>query len=305
MSDSFKPFPFPYTNLEVGDDGRGGSVVVIRHGERVDEVKHLRAEWLASCKDQFGHCRETFYCRVNDPPLTENGKLQAKEVANTLKGELLNSMETPQIIFSSKLTRSLMTAYEIAKELGLPICVSRGFAMTASAVAKKGAAFAFLSFEEMQDLCPGVLLIDGDMDIFHPPQQQQSSDDSTSSSTPGAVSASASSAIGRPRSLSDERLHHIPDKTWKQSLEFLGSNWKYSIVVAHRESIRNLSGQYLKTPYCCYGIFSYQTRSVVRLERDKEEVVVNIEHLAKRCGKPIAFQKIVDSDDDEEVVDFV
>jgi broad specificity phosphatase PhoE len=268
MTACLKPFPFPYTNLEVGDDGRGGSVVVIRHGERVDEVKHLRAEWLASCKDQFGHCRETFYCRVNDPPLTENGKLQAKEVANTLKGELLNSMETPQIIFSSKLTRSLMTAYEIAKELGLPICVSRGFAMTASAVAKKGAAFAFLSFEEMQDLCPGVLLIDGDMDIFHPPQQRASARTSR-----------------KTRSQSDNGLHHIPDKTWQQSLEFLSDNWRHSIVVAHRESIRNLSGmRRLRTPFYSFGIFNYQTRSSVGL---KDKVAVNIEHVAERCGKPI------------------
>mgnify|MGYP003386077247 CR=1 FL=1 len=286
-------FPFPYTNA----GGEGGSVVIIRHGERMDEVAGLAEQWEAACRQDHSHCRETFYSRVNDPPLTEDGKLQAREVANTLKQELLKSPEMPQVIFSSKLIRSLMTAYEIAKELSLPICVSRGFALTAAAVVKKGSKFSFLTLEQMRELCPGVELIDGDLDIFHPPHLQPSQGaDNSNTSTMATISV-------RPRSLSDERLDHIPDRSWEEALRFLG-NWKYSLVVAHRESIRNLSGQYLKTPYCCYGIFSFHMRSY----GVRDGLAPQIDFLAERNGAPLAFKKVmiadVGSDDDEEVVDF-
>lgn len=252
-------FPFPYTNL----DGGASSVVIIRHGERMDEVAELAEQWNTACANDHSHCKVSFYSRINDPPLTENGKLQAREVANTLKQELLKLPEMPQVIFSSKLIRSLMTAYEIAKELSLPICVSKGFALTAAAVARKCDRFSFLTLEEMQELCPGVVLIDGDLDMFHDPQQAHvdSNTDSTNAS--------------RPRSISDERLIHIPDTSWEKSLFFL-KNWKYSLVVAHRESIRNLSGSHLRTPYCCYGIFSLHSENSPQLitlaERDGTRV---------------------------------
>ena len=278
---SFEKFPFPYTN----PGGDGGTVMVIRHGERVDEVAEYEEEWNLVCRQKFGHCRKTFYCRVNDPPLTENGKRQAKEVATAVKKELSFATESPQVIFSSKLIRSLMTAYEIAKELSVPICVCKGFALTAAAVEKaerKGEPFSFLSMEEMSALCPGVELIDGDSDIFQ---------------NPSATLVHQNSDFGdRPRSLSDERLQGMPDRLWSHSLEYL-SNWKHSVVVAHRESIRNLSGQYLNTPYCCYGIFNYQVDSGLSPKLVK---------VADKDGT-VLFQNETNQylKEDEEVIDLV
>jgi hypothetical protein len=308
-------FPYPYTNL----GKESGSVVVIRHGERSDEVS---GHWHEDCKKRYRHCKKTFHSRVNDPPLTENGKLQAREVARTLKRELCNAQEMPRVIFSSKLIRSLMTAYEIAKELALPICVSRGFSLTAAAVKKHGKDFIFVSIEELQELCPGVDLIDGDCGIFDTPLEIEiesmaaaemdiitntdnvnvNVDNNTNSCS--SSSRSSSSTPKRPRSLSDERRIYLPDQSWAHSLHFL-SNWKYSLVVAHRESIRDLARQYLPVPYCCYAVFSYRTTTkengsfitdLVRTPR--------LQSLYEASGVPIAFKKLEESDD-EEVVDFI
>jgi broad specificity phosphatase PhoE len=299
-------FPFPYTN----PGGEGGAVVVVRHGERVDEVKGLNEEWHKKCRQLHGHCKHTFFCRVSDPPLTKKGKLQARKVAESLSRELLNAPERPQVVFSSKLIRSLMTAYEIAKELKVPICVSGGFSLTAAAVVKAKRRFTFLSMEELQLLCPGVLLIDGDTDVFPFPipvsvpatttsqqQQQQPSTPSCASSFYSDFSPTASHTPTTPR------MGYLPNRTWQQSLQFL-SNWKCSLVVAHRESIRNLSGQFLKTPYCCYGVFTFHASTGAL----RDELAPRMRHLATRNGVPIPFHDVVEGDDDdeeEEVVDFL
>eukprot|EP00603_Paraphysomonas_imperforata_P002396 CAMPEP_0114419248 /NCGR_PEP_ID=MMETSP0103-20121206/3926_1 /TAXON_ID=37642 ORGANISM="Paraphysomonas imperforata, Strain PA2" /NCGR_SAMPLE_ID=MMETSP0103 /ASSEMBLY_ACC=CAM_ASM_000201 /LENGTH=274 /DNA_ID=CAMNT_0001587655 /DNA_START=105 /DNA_END=929 /DNA_ORIENTATION=+ len=268
-------FPFAYSNPE----GEDGTVVVIRHGERMDEVKEASEEWDRVCRERHSHCRKTLYCRINDPPLTENGKQQARDVALSLKSGLTTSAEQPQVIFSSKLIRSLMTAYEIAKEMSLPICVSRGFSLTAAAVAKKGKDFTFLSLEEMQELCPGVQLIDGDENIFPHPDEAQLLDSGTNIDRCG----------------SPLRLNFIPDNSWEHSLRFL-SYWKYALVVAHRESIRNLAEQYVHTPYCCYGVFNYRTRS--------SELRPMLQHLADRNGSALSFKKELLESDDEEVCEW-
>ena len=309
MSSFTSSFPFPYTN----PCGENGSLVVVRHGERVDKTK-LSDQWHTECQRDHSHCQETFYSRVNDPPLTEVGKLQAIEVANTLKQDLLKSLEKPQVIFSSKLIRSLMTAFEIAKELSLPICVSRGFSLTSAAVVEKDNRFLFLSIEEMRELCPGVVVIDGDRDIFESPQQQQRNEvpasvskttSSSSDSDNDNNNVESSNPKQRPRSLSDEKMQNLPDKTWEHSLRFLG-NWKYSIVVAHRESIRMLSDQRLDTPYCCYGVFSFQSSppSSSGVNRDVEEGVVThqLERLAQRDGTPIRFVRKDNVSEYEELI---
>jgi broad specificity phosphatase PhoE len=271
------PFPYEYTN----PGGQGSSVVVIRHGERMDEDFHSSHEWETHCKQSYSHDRALYNSRINDPPLTEKGKTQAKTVANTLKEQLKDAPEQPKVIFSSKLIRSLMTAYEIALELSLPICVSWGFALTAAAVVRAGKKFQYLSIEELQAMCPGVQLIDGDENIFPDPQQ---------SLVPIGDDSGTASAVrcGSPF------LSFIPDKSWDKSVEFL-ANWKYSMVVAHRETIRNLSGQYCNTPYCCYGTFNYSAQS----HGLRDELTPQLQFLADKEGNAILFRKEVEGDDEE------
>ena len=47
----------------------------------------------------------------------------------------------------------------------------------------------------------------------------------------------------------------IPSQIWYHSLDHAIRNHTVSLVVAHRETIRNLARKRLHTPYCCYGIF--------------------------------------------------
>lgn len=259
---SQEPFPFPYSNPGV----EGASVLVIRHGERMDEVYEHAETWRNSCVQKYHNCENTFYCRHNDPPLTENGKLQAVEVAQALKQELLDAPEKPQVIFSSKLIRSLMTAYEIAKELSLPICVSSGLAMTAAAVRDARMIiedeYSFLSIEEMRSLCPGVELIDGDKGVFQAPENIEEGGD-------------------------DEQPCSIPCKNWEKALHFM-CNWKFSVVVAHRESLRMLSEEelLLHIPYCAYGIFKFQMKTN---DLGSRRLTPQLTKLSDRSGEQISF----------------
>ena len=48
----------------------------------------------------------------------------------------------------------------------------------------------------------------------------------------------------------------ISPSCWLRCLEDIGSQSKVSVVVAHRETIRNLARRHFSTPYCCMGIVS-------------------------------------------------
>lgn len=227
-------------------------IYIVRHGERVDEVDPF--EWER-------HCRATYnpidmYHRVNDPPLTPEGYTQASEVARTLKSELQDA--NVQVIFSSKLTRAVQTAYHIALEMRLPIVLSRNFALTAAAVSREP-DYSFLRMKELQALCPGVTLIDGDA-----VQSKFDTDEIMASFAPLPVT-----------------------DTWHHAIEHVSSIQPVSIVVAHRESIRNMSQMFLKTPYCCYGVFHFPG--------DKPHAYQHaiLHKLSRRCGSEL---EIVDLD---------
>jgi broad specificity phosphatase PhoE len=224
------------------------TLVVVRHGERIDEVNPQ--EWTAICRQKYSHSSSQMYYRTNDPPLTTAGISQAQEVAKTLKSQLGDEHQL-QCIFSSKLIRAIQTAHQIALELSLPIVLSTGFARTAQAVGDDD-PFDFLSLEEIQTYCPGVTFIDADANEI--------SDDNTS--------------------LLDSIV--IPSRKWHQSIEFIAEKYPLSILVAHRESIRNLLGRRYSTPYCCYGIFKFHEDNVScgdakfdRLVTMKGEHVIN------------------------------
>lgn len=54
----------------------------------------------------------------------------------------------------------------------------------------------------------------------------------------------------------------IPQHDWYDALASVALRSAFSIIVCHRESIRNLSGLSVKVPYCCMGMFYYTPSSI-------------------------------------------
>ena len=81
------------------------TVWIARHGNRLDFVN---PEWFNTATKRY------------DPPLSEDGLVQATELAQRLKSENINH------IFASPFLRTIQTANEVAKVLQLPIKLESG-----------------------------------------------------------------------------------------------------------------------------------------------------------------------------------
>ena len=81
------------------------TVWIARHGNRLDFVN---PEWFNTAPRRY------------DPPLSEDGIVQARELATRLKEEKIAH------IFASPFLRTVQTANEVAKVLGLPIKLEAG-----------------------------------------------------------------------------------------------------------------------------------------------------------------------------------
>lgn len=90
-------------------DKKPTTVFIVRHGERID---HIDEKWVKMAKRPF------------DPGLSTRGMEQAREVGEKLKRD----GETIDYIYSSPFQRTLETATEIAKVLGLRIRLEHGIA---------------------------------------------------------------------------------------------------------------------------------------------------------------------------------
>jgi broad specificity phosphatase PhoE len=235
-------------------------IIVIRHGERIDEVD--ARSWMNYCREKYDSKTIEFEYRINDPYLTEEGCKQAQEVAESITRELQDGGHDIPYIYCSKLVRSVQTAYYLALKISKPIVLSKGFSMTAAAVENIGDGFQYLPLERLQELCPGVEFVDGDI----------------------------------------EATHAIPSQSWLHPIHHIIGIHPLSLVVAHRESIRNLAGSRFQTPYCCYGIF--ETPVVPTIPSRKIELT----RLAHRNGNEIDFpqkkkkEKSWDEAEGEEVV---
>jgi broad specificity phosphatase PhoE len=219
-------------------------LIVIRHGERIDEVD--RNSWSRYCHETYRTERQReergegphYLSRFYDPYLTKEGCEQAQEVADKIVEEI-EGEEIP-VIYCSKLVRAVQTAYYIALRLSKPIVVSKGFAMTSAAVEEVGEQFQFVTIDEIRELCPGVEWIDGDV--------------------------------------SEE--HAIPSSVWDDSIQYAIRNHTFSLIVAHRESIRYLSGIRMKLPYCAYGVFH-----IPNLDDSPQFHQIKINRLMQRDGQ--------------------
>lgn len=246
------------------------NLIVVRHGERADEVSN---EWEMYCRKNVP--TESFYSRKNDPVLTWDGKVQAREVSK----KIICEVEGKKIekIFASKLLRAVQTAYEIALELSVPIVVSKGFALTAAAVAKKGDDFEFLSLDVLKTYCHGVTLIDGDL------SDNQDISKTTNDKFTGDNSSFNAENMDKSECNQTILPELIPSKSWNESISYVAEKYPFSIVVAHRELIRNLACQYIRLPYCCYAYFNYATKPMVT---DNDNDSDNGDELVDWCEEP-------------------
>ncbi|MEC4985952.1 MAG: histidine phosphatase family protein [Oscillatoria sp. PMC 1068.18] len=80
-------------------------VWIARHGNRLDFVY---PEWFNTAKHRY------------DPPLSDDGVIQAQELGQRLKNENISH------IFCSPFLRTVQTAYQVAEALDLPIKIEAG-----------------------------------------------------------------------------------------------------------------------------------------------------------------------------------
>eukprot|EP01032_Pedospumella_encystans_P019755 gene19755-22460_t len=195
--------------------------IIVRHSERLDEV--APQEWLESLKSNTS-LRDRFSLE-NDTPITAEGVNMAADAARTVRDLITSkySNSTPLValkirIYSSRLMRCVQTAHQIAQELNLPIHICSGLSLTAVAVSRRKGTFEFQTMEELTELCPGSNLVSGDH---------------------------------------RDSPHYVSRSDWKRAIHSIASRDEINIIVAHRETIRNLIGERFRLPYCAIGLFRY------------------------------------------------
>mmetsp|Transcript_4454 Transcript_4454/g.17529 ORF Transcript_4454/g.17529 Transcript_4454/m.17529 type:complete len:302 (-) Transcript_4454:98-1003(-) len=102
-------------------------VILVRHGERVDEVDR---SWTRQNPTRWFN-----------PPLTRTGVEQAKQAGATVNSLLVASAaQQPFVVLASPLERALRTAVEVCRATGRPLALAPGLASCAAAARKAGGA---------------------------------------------------------------------------------------------------------------------------------------------------------------------
>lgn len=188
-------------------------VWLVRHGERIDETAAGRA-WM-----------ETAGSRYFDPPLTDEGRRQARAAGRRMQA--VHDKVGFECVYVSPLTRTLQTAEEFAAELGLPSVVAPGLCQCAAAVKRR--TYRKLPIWRSNK---EVLAVAPRLKLAH-------------------------------RSQHHKVEYHNYMKTVRLLAEEAGRRGMSHIVcVTHREGIRDLTeltGKRIhKTPYCCSAEFGFQ-----------------------------------------------
>jgi broad specificity phosphatase PhoE len=225
-------------------------VWILRHGERIDETP----------AGQKWYC-ETEKTRCFDPPLTENGKAQAREAAVTLRrlvGEMGGgggSVPLFHAIYCSPMQRCLSTASEVAALLGpVPdgVVVVPGLAECAAAAreARGGVgALIFLGAPAMRTLCPAIA---SDAACWAPGGPE---------TYVAAVAWAVVRELARPARAGAAPEVEVgakpPPPPPRRRARVL--------IVCHREGIRDLMAQHLRLPYCALACFAASPAAAPRL----------------------------------------
>eukprot|EP00056_Hartaetosiga_gracilis_P022611 m.31844 g.31844 ORF g.31844 m.31844 type:complete len:333 (-) comp9735_c0_seq1:228-1226(-) len=281
---------------------------VVRHGERLDEVPFN--DWYSTHPEN-----KILY----DPPLTEMGKMQARDVV-TLYLKHKNIKATT--MYTSRMSRCVSTAIELAVALGIPeIRPSRGLAECAAAIRERTAELSkFLSDGELEGLTEGRVVLGESLDLeiiqsYIDKQLQHLStsddvddngdddDDSNDSNEQGdgeeeretrgvAVTDRKSTGLW-----TNEEETGFPPLTFRSSLVHLCERHAEDgefILCSHREGLRDLLRycglNALRFGYCATAQFEYD------FEDDKFYLVDHCESLIQfqqmpRASIPSAFNK--------------
>ncbi len=207
-------------------------LIIVRHSERIDEVD--ANYWCKKVREIAPLTWRDTNSILNDPPITGNGVALANTAASSIKQFISAKDATSEVrVYTSKLIRSVQTAYQIALQLHVPLYVCTGLALTAAAVGEANGLFQFVTVEEIKDLCPGVEIICCD-----------------------------DSALD----------HHVPATHWLSAITAIANRDHTNIIVAHRETIRNLCTYRVKTPYCCIALVNYNPSEEVRAPSDDKTI---------------------------------
>jgi broad specificity phosphatase PhoE len=217
---------------------------VCRHSERIDEASKIDYQlWLESI-DTMTNTTRPINDIKKDPIITSQGILFAQTLGLTLSR--ITELQDVTCIYCSRLKRCIQTAYEVAKILNLPVYVSTGLSQTAKAIEeldnKNG--FQFMPIEEIKETYNEVQWFCCD----------QSYDQNGVKLSDGVLTD----------------CPQVPWQGWLSPLKYIAQNNKISIVVAHRETIRKLVGEKLTTPYCCMGIFDYDSNPKITTRKNDE-----------------------------------
>jgi broad specificity phosphatase PhoE len=209
-------------------------LVIVRHSERLDEVNQYDFARYVSERLNHPSFRRDENSLWNDPPITLNGMDIAKKaghtlnhhfiprIHNTLHGDDSHNKPIKFRLYASKLLRCIQTSIEIAKQLNInEIYFSSGLAMTAAAVERMGCEdFDFISENEMKSLAPDINFIDCDV---------------------------------------RDKSYSISNHDWYGALQDVSHqvDVDIKIVVAHRETIRNLIPIHPRLPYCSIALCHY------------------------------------------------
>jgi hypothetical protein len=210
---------------------------------------------------QLKRSKQFFAC---DPPLSsDKGPIFANHAAETVYSIL--SASSPPVtvcIYSSRLRRAVQTAVPLARRFQLPIHLSYGLSTIIPAVANAHGQFQFQSFEILTQEFPDIQFI--------------SCDDRSNSKT------------------------YLPTDSWIEAIRVLLRRRMtidcINIIVGHRETIRGLAGEYMKTPYCAIAMFD---RSSLNESGPSEGVG---ERAIDTTFSPDGFIDHIGGDDDDQLV---
>mmetsp|Transcript_26423 Transcript_26423/g.28817 ORF Transcript_26423/g.28817 Transcript_26423/m.28817 type:complete len:246 (+) Transcript_26423:80-817(+) len=198
---------------------------LVRHSERLDEAD--RNAWREYALRQINDPNQLRkeHSILADPPVTPNGLQIAHHAGDSLTRLITEhhptaSSDTLKLrIYSSRLMRCLQTSICLARKLGLKeIYVSRGLALTAAAVERIADEFDFLSISEI------IRITGGEFTIYECDET--------------------------------EVEHGIHPRDWYHALHDVSRHNPeiIKIVVAHRETIRNLLPTTPRLPYCAIAL---------------------------------------------------
>lgn len=237
----------------------------------------------------------------DDPPITARGVGIAELAGKSLRQlishraqELTSTTQPPVIhLYASRLLRCVQTAYAVAKQLQVDtMYISSGLALTAAAVerwVREEDSFDHLNMDEICSICHDMVIFDCDYGVVY---DNRKHDITVLAKEPDAPNSSSNAVVEtkvNDGTVTDGKRHeyHICKKNWHTAIQHISdhihdinhstianfnvnhesnkTNNVCKVIVAHRETIRNLMNPYqrYRLPYCCIAELMLDTANVV------------------------------------------